>query len=405
MEFLRRNRILLASASLLVCSLLLVSVSVRAGHRDPVGRLLLDALAPFQVVFSWIGRGTGRLWSGYVDVVDARHEADELRARVAVLEGQLARLSEMERENQRLGALLHFREQLPATAYGARVIARDPGPLSTTMTIDRGSRDGVVHGMAVVAPEGVVGRVVEVSYTVSRVALLTDHNSGIDAIVDRTRGARRAAGRERRQLLHELPEPRRRREGRRPRPHLRARQRVSQGHVHRRGRRRRSETSRFAAIGDRHAERRPRSRRGGDARRPDGAAGGGAAGIMRSAAAIALVAGFGVLLQTTLIHALPTRFQIAPDILLAVCVFLGLHRHTVGGVIGAFLLGYAQDAVGGGAVGLNAFGMVVVYLLVYLTCRRLWVDNVLSKVVLVFLASWVKTVAVLTVAVVFGDHR
>jgi rod shape-determining protein MreC len=187
MEFLRRNRVLVASASLLVCSLLLVSVSVRAEHRDPVGRLLLDALAPFQVVFSWIGRGTGQLWSGYVAVVDARREADELRARVAVLEGQVSRLSELERENERLGALLGFRNQLPPTAYGARVIARDPGPLSTTLTIDRGGRDGVSRGMAVVAPEGVVGRVVEVSHTVSRVALLTDHNSGIDAIVDRTR--------------------------------------------------------------------------------------------------------------------------------------------------------------------------------------------------------------------------
>jgi rod shape-determining protein MreD len=123
---------------------------------------------------------------------------------------------------------------------------------------------------------------------------------------------------------------------------------------------------------------------------------------MRAVTSIALVAGFGVLLQTTLIHALPMRFQVAPDILLAVCVFLGLHRHGVGGVIGAFLLGYVQDAVGGGAVGLNAFGMVVVYLLVYLTCRSLWVDNVISKVVLVFLASWVKTVAVLVVSVVFG---
>lgn len=123
---------------------------------------------------------------------------------------------------------------------------------------------------------------------------------------------------------------------------------------------------------------------------------------MRAAAAIALVAGFGVLLQTTLVHALPTRLQIAPDILLAACVFLGLHRHTVGGVVGAFLLGYVQDAVGGGAVGLNAFGMVVVYVLVYLTCRSLWVDNVISKVVLVFLASWVKTVAVLAVSIVFG---
>ena len=187
MEFLRRNSVLLASASLLVCSLLLVSVSVRAEHRDPVGRLLLDALAPFQVVFSWVGRGTGRLWAGYVDVVDARKEADELHAKVAALEGQVSRLSELERENQRLSDLLGFRAQLPPSAYGARVIARDPGPLSTSLTIDRGSRDGVTRGMAVVAPQGVVGRVVEVSHTVSRVALLTDHNSGIDAIVDRSR--------------------------------------------------------------------------------------------------------------------------------------------------------------------------------------------------------------------------
>lgn len=187
MEFLRRNRVLVASASLLVCSLLLVSISIRAERRDPVGRLLLDALAPFQVVFSWVGRGTGQLWSKYVDVVDARREAVELRAQVAVLEGQLSRLSEMERENQRLTSLLGFRSQLPSTAYGARVIARDPGTVSTNMTIDRGSRDGVTRGMAVVAPEGVVGRVVEVSHTVSRVALLTDHNSGIDALVDRSR--------------------------------------------------------------------------------------------------------------------------------------------------------------------------------------------------------------------------
>ena len=46
--------------------------------------------------------------------------------------------------------------------------------------------------------------------------------------------------------------------------------------------------------------------------------------------------------------------------------------------------------------------MVVVYVLVYLTCRRLWVDNSVSKIVLVFLASCVKAVAVLTVSALFG---
>lgn len=123
---------------------------------------------------------------------------------------------------------------------------------------------------------------------------------------------------------------------------------------------------------------------------------------MRAAAVIGLVAGFGLLVQTTLFHALPFGFHPSPDILVVVCVFLGLHRHTVGGALGAFVLGYLQDTVSGNAAGLNAFGMVVVYVLVYLTCRRLWVDNVVSKVVLVFLASCVKAVAVLAVSAVFG---
>ncbi|MGD9764302.1 MAG: rod shape-determining protein MreD [Candidatus Binatia bacterium] len=123
---------------------------------------------------------------------------------------------------------------------------------------------------------------------------------------------------------------------------------------------------------------------------------------MRALAVIGLIAGFGILLETTLLHALPTSLQVSPDVLLVLCVFLGLRRHTVGGALGAFALGYLQDAVSGGAAGLNAFAMVVVYTLVYLTCRRLWVDNVFSKVVLVFLAALVKATAVLTVSFAFG---
>lgn len=188
MEYLRRNRILLSSAGLLLCSLLLVSVSVRSQPaRDPVGRLLLDAMAPFQVVFGWIGRGVGRIWSGYIDVVDAHEENAELRGRVAALEGQLLRLDELERENARLGALLSLRDGIQGAALGARVIARDPSPLAMTLTIDRGARDGLRRGMAVVVPQGVVGQIAEASHTAARVVLLTDHNSGIDAIVQRSR--------------------------------------------------------------------------------------------------------------------------------------------------------------------------------------------------------------------------
>jgi rod shape-determining protein MreC len=188
MEFVRRNRILLTAGGLLLISLLLSSVSIRSQpYRDPIGQLLLDALAPFQVVFSWMGRGVGRVWSGYIDVVNARHDTQHLQEQVATLQGQLLRLGELERENDRLTALLAFRARLQGQVYGARVIARDPGPLAMTLTIDRGERDHVRRGMAVLAPQGVVGQVADASHTAARVVLLTDHNSGIDAIVQRSR--------------------------------------------------------------------------------------------------------------------------------------------------------------------------------------------------------------------------
>jgi rod shape-determining protein MreC len=188
MEFVRRNRVLLTSGSLLLVSLLLFSASVRSPtRRDPVGLLVLDALAPFQLVFSGLGRQVGGVWTGYVDLVGARRDNQQLQSQIATLEGELVRLGELERENARLSELLSLREHFSGVAYGARVIARDPGPLAMTITIDRGERDHVRRGMAVVAPQGVVGQIAEASHTASRVVLLTDHNSGIDAIVQRSR--------------------------------------------------------------------------------------------------------------------------------------------------------------------------------------------------------------------------
>lgn len=188
MEFVRRNRILLTSGTLLLISLLLFSASIRSQpYRDPVGHLVLDALAPFQAVFSWVGRSVGRTWNGYIDLVGARRQNQLLENRLTALESELVRLGELERENARLGELLNLRGRLEGTIYGARVIARDPGPLSMTLTIDRGERDHVRRGMAVLAPQGVVGQVAEASHAAARVVLLTDHNSGIDAIVQRSR--------------------------------------------------------------------------------------------------------------------------------------------------------------------------------------------------------------------------
>lgn len=114
---------------------------------------------------------------------------------------------------------------------------------------------------------------------------------------------------------------------------------------------------------------------------------------LRAAVIYVLTGTFALLLQTTLLHGL-SGGRIIPDLVLILCVYLGLHEHNIGGATGAFLLGYLLDSFSGSLVGLHAFAMTTVYLVVYLVSRRLWMDNTLSGVAMVFLGSLLKGVAI-----------
>lgn len=188
LEFLRRNRILLAS---LVClglaAGLVASTGAGRGRADRLGRVLLEVMTPFQRVGVVIARGLGDLWLDAAALFRRRAELDALRARAQLLEERTVRLEETERENARLRELLAFRERLAGELLAASAIGRDATGLARTITIDRGERDGVAKGAAVLAPAGVVGQVFLVSPHAARVLLITDHNSGVDAVVQRTR--------------------------------------------------------------------------------------------------------------------------------------------------------------------------------------------------------------------------
>jgi rod shape-determining protein MreD len=114
---------------------------------------------------------------------------------------------------------------------------------------------------------------------------------------------------------------------------------------------------------------------------------------LRAAGAYVLAGSVALLLQTTLLHSL-TGGRAIPDLVLILCVYLGLHEHNVGGATGAFLLGYLLDSFSGSLVGLNAFALTTVYLVVYLMSRRLWMNNTLSSIAMVFLATLLKGIAI-----------
>ncbi len=101
----------------------------------------------------------------------------------------------------------------------------------------------------------------------------------------------------------------------------------------------------------------------------------------------------GLLLQTTVFHLLPLGPAI-PDTILILCVYLALHQHNAIGALGAFLLGYFTDNFSGNVIGLHAFAMTLVFVLVYLLARRLWMDNLVSNVAVVFVAALLKAMAI-----------
>ena len=188
LAFLRRNQILFSSCFCLLLSLYILTATARGQIKnEPVGALLMWILRPLQIA----GQGTANWIKGFRDNYDTlagfRSENERLRKRVQTLEVEWQRLLEAEATNRRLQQLLDFRSELPGGAITATIIASSATSWFQSCVLNKGSADGVRKGMAVVTPLGVVGKVVTVTGRTAKVLLLTDPNSGIDVLVQRTR--------------------------------------------------------------------------------------------------------------------------------------------------------------------------------------------------------------------------
>jgi len=109
---------------------------------------------------------------------------------------------------------------------------------------------------------------------------------------------------------------------------------------------------------------------------------------------------FLILLQSTFLHLLPFG-PVVPDLVLVLCVYLGLHHPTTGAALGSFVLGYAVDVVSSRMLGFNAFAMTLVFLSVYFSSRTIWLHHPVVSSLIVLFAALVKGLAMVLLWVIF----
>jgi rod shape-determining protein MreC len=144
-------------------------------------------------LFAEVQRGTSsvvsslsRFWSGYVGLRQVRAENEQLRRRLAEAEIALQQQRALADRSRGLERLLELRDRTTLKTTGAEIIAAGATPDFRTVTIDKGTRHGLKSDMAVIAPAGVVGRVVVPSAGAAKVQLLIDRNAAAGAVIERS---------------------------------------------------------------------------------------------------------------------------------------------------------------------------------------------------------------------------
>jgi len=187
-----KHKSLALLAGVLLAQVLMLAVQIK---RDERGRLIrvwaISAAYPFERSGAWAFGKVRGVWDHYFALRTTARENEALRIENDALKLTITQLQTRASEADRLASLLNFKQQhekLPIV--GGRVIAASAGTASRTIEIDRGERDGVRKNMAVITPDGAVGKVIEVYRDTAQVLLLTDKEGGAGAMLldSRTQG-------------------------------------------------------------------------------------------------------------------------------------------------------------------------------------------------------------------------
>jgi rod shape-determining protein MreC len=199
-SFFIRYRNLLVLLALLVAQMIGLAVQVRRGESGrnsfdaPDGsgvrliRLWANALvSPAEWAMHSTKLGTQNLWQNYIDLRHAREQNKDLQQTIDRLRLEQASLLEDAAQGRRLQALVGFQQKYIYKTLAAQAIGSSGTDLSRVFYLDKGSADGLQRDMAVVTPDGIVGKVREVFPHSAQVLGINDPTSGAGVILSTTR--------------------------------------------------------------------------------------------------------------------------------------------------------------------------------------------------------------------------
>ncbi|MCC4308232.1 rod shape-determining protein MreC [Alcanivorax marinus] len=169
----------------LVLAVVLIALDQRSRWVDPLRYALGYLTAPVQYLAHLpvdAANGVMRLTETRTRLMESR---ERLERQVLILEQKVQRLAVLQAENTRLRELLNSSANLDASVLVAEIIGVDPDPNRQELVINKGLRDEVSQGQAVLDSEGLIGQVVETGPLSARVLLITDASHAMSVQVNR----------------------------------------------------------------------------------------------------------------------------------------------------------------------------------------------------------------------------
>lgn len=177
--------------------LLLLAYQVRSTEDVPMIRVwAVSAVTPLAKLLEMMRSGTVGFVQGYITLHDTHQENLRMKQELEKVKMENQYLKTQLDTADRAKALIAFQAQTQSKTLAARIIGLGAGFNSKVVFVDRGSTAGVEKGMAVVTPEGIVGKVLAAYPTASQVMLITDPNfaAGVISQKNHARGTLKGQG-------------------------------------------------------------------------------------------------------------------------------------------------------------------------------------------------------------------